>query len=224
MHTATYFLLYSYYSLKFLCHPFRVTNNSLYVTTNKTREQNPSLISRASRFVTTTYPSIKKSYNKADSLAVKEAKIESIKNEKVNEERFKMLVRGSHHPLFQLSNVFPFDLFTDEITIEIAQVNVIKRYFFATAHLHTIPIKNIADIFLDTSLFFASLKIIDSSFIESSIQVEYLRKDEACKARRIIQGLVTAKKEEIDLNKISPEGLTQAIESLGQAKNVEILC
>ncbi|MEK7605143.1 MAG: hypothetical protein AAB478_01325 [Patescibacteria group bacterium] len=199
-------------------------HNSLYITENKDTKINNSHIAQDYSYVSTNYPSLKNYRKKNEIDATQEVRIEAIKNEKVNEERLNTLVRGSHQPLFHLSNVFPFDLFTDEITVEIAQVNVIKRYFFATAHLHTIPIKNIADIFLETSLFFASIKIVDISYIESSIQVEYLKKEEACKARRIIQGLVTAKKEDIDFNKIPAKSLVQAIESLGQADDVEIIC
>ncbi|HVZ58613.1 MAG TPA: hypothetical protein VG935_02575 [Patescibacteria group bacterium] len=149
------------------------------------------------------------------------AKKETTKVEKINQNKFQHLVKAANLTLLQISNVFPFDLFTDEITIEISQVNVIKREFFATAHLQTIPIKNVADVFLQTSLFFASLKIIDSSYIENSIQVEYLRKAEACKARRIIQGLVIAHKEGIDISKIPLKQIIHNIETLGQAKEME---
>lgn len=80
-----------------------------------------------------------------------------------------------------------------------------------------------ADVFLETSLFFASIKIIDSSYIENSIQVEYLKKADACRARKVIQGLVIANKEGIDLAKVPPKSLLDNIESLGKAQEVEIM-
>lgn len=153
---------------------------------------------------------------------IKDAHKESAKIEQINNDRFKGLVRASNQTLIKVQTVFPFDFFTDEISIEITQVNVVKRYFFATAHLQTIPIKNVADVFIETSLFFASLKIIDSSYIENSIEVEYLKKSDAIMARKIIQGLVIASKEGIDLAKVSPQSLLQDIESLGQAQEVEL--
>ncbi len=159
--------------------------------------------------------------NKQDGL--KDAAKESVKIEQINNDRFKNLVRASNQTLYKVKTVFPFDFFPDEMSIEITQINVIKRYFFATAHLQTIPIKNVADVFLETSLFFASIKIIDSSYIENSIQVEYLKKADACRARKVIQGLVIANKEGIDLAKVPPKSLLDNIESLGKAQEVEIM-
>lgn len=152
----------------------------------------------------------------------KDAQKDAARTEQINKDRFHNLVRASNQTLLTIKAVFPFDFFTDEISVEITQVNVIKRYFFATAHLQTIPIKSVADVFLDTSLFFASIRIIDSSYIENSIEVDYLHKDDACKARRIIEGLVIANKEGIDLAKIPPKTLLADIESLGQAQEVDL--
>jgi len=160
--------------------------------------------------------------NSTRSPAVLDAKKESVKTEEINKNRFHDLVKASNHTLFKLSSVFPFDFFTDEISIEVTQINVIKRYFFLTAHLQTIPIKNIADIFVQTSLFFASLRIIDSSYIENSIQVDNLKKDDARMARIIIQGLVVANKEGIELAKISPETLVGDIVTLGKAHDITL--
>lgn len=150
---------------------------------------------------------------------LKDATKEKVKIEEINKDRFHNLVKASNHTLFKISSVFPFDLFTDEIGIEITQINVIKRFFFSTAHLQTIPIKNVADVFVQTSLFFASLRIIDSSYIENSIQIDNLKKDEACTARIIIQGLVVANKEGIDLAKIPEDILMKDIENLGKTQD-----
>jgi hypothetical protein len=151
------------------------------------------------------------------------AKKESAKTEEINKDRFHNLVKASNSTLYKLASVFPFDFFTDEISIEITQINVIKRLFFATAHLQTIPIKNVADVFVQTSILFASLRIIDSSYIENSIQVDNLKKSDAVIARRIIQGLVIANKEGIDLAKIPRSTLFSDIENLGMAQEVDIV-
>ncbi len=159
---------------------------------------------------------------KDESQGLNDAKKEKIKIEEINKDRFHNLVEASTHTLFKINSVFPFDFFTDEISIEITQINVIKRFFFATAHLQTIPIKNVADVFVQTSLIFASLRIIDSSYIENSIQVDNLKKNDACMARIIIQGLVVANKEGIDLTKLPKHTLMEDIQSLGKAQEIDI--
>lgn len=133
------------------------------------------------------------------------------------------LVDSSQKVLFTASAVFPFDFFPDHISIEPLQVNFVKKSFFATYHVQTIPIKNIADVFLQTSLLFASIKIVDASYIENSIIVEYLRKKDACRARRIIQGLVLAMKNNIDLSTFNAKELAIKAEQLGEAREIDLM-
>jgi len=191
-------------------------SKSLYINSLIHRPYRNSQRARASPDLT-VFPS-----NSTRSPGEADAKKESVKSEEINKTRFHNLVQASNHTLFKISSVFPFDLFTDEISIEITQINVIKRFFFLTAHLQTIPIKNVADIFVQTSLVFASLRIIDSSYIENSIQVDYLNKDDARMARIIIQGLIAANKEGIDLSKIPIDTLKEDIETLGKAHDVTL--
>lgn len=141
----------------------------------------------------------------------------------VHKKKFEKLIFNSQKTLFLLSSIFPFDFFPDHISIEPMQINVSKKSFFATYHVQSIPLKNVADVFLQTSLFFATLKIIDSSYIENSIKVEYLPKDKACRARRIIMGLVLAMKEGIDLSKLPIHDLALKAEQLGDARDVDLL-
>lgn len=133
------------------------------------------------------------------------------------------LVSSSRMPLYTTSACFPFDFFPDQISIEIAQVNVMKKSFFFTQHIQSIPIKNVADVFLQTSVFFATLKIIDSSYIENSVKIEYLKKDDACKARQLIQGLVIAHKEGIEVTGIPHQELILKLEQLGTARDIDFI-
>lgn len=133
------------------------------------------------------------------------------------------LIRNSQKTLYIISAIFPFDLFPDQISIEPTQINVVKKSFFATYHVQSIPLKNVADVFLQTSLLFATLKIIDSSYIENSVKIEYLPKDKACRARRIIMGLVIAMKENIDLSRLQVKDLALKAEQLGDAREVDLM-
>jgi hypothetical protein len=123
--------------------------------------------------------------------------------------------------LYKTSAVFPFDFFPNEISIEPDQVNICIKSFFLTAESRSIPIKNIADILISTSFLFASIKIIDTSYIENSVEISYLRKNEAEKVRRIIQGLVLASKENVDLSKIDPKNLVVEAERLGKMQGMD---
>lgn len=161
--------------------------------------------------------------NKSSSEASNNKKRQAAITRTKNTNDLDLLVNSSQSPLLHTKSVFPFDFFPDQLSIEIAQINVVKKNFFFTHHIQSIPIKNVADVFLQTSLLFASLKIIDSSYIENSVKIEYLKKDDACRARRIIQGLVVANKEGIDLNGIPTSSLIQKLEQLGNARDVDIM-
>ena len=75
-----------------------------------------------------------------------------------------------------------------------------------------------ADVVIQTSILFASLNIVDKSFTQNTVTVEYLNRADAEKARRIIQGLVVASKEGIDLLKLDLTNLKMKLEEIGQAE------
>lgn len=131
------------------------------------------------------------------------------------------LINHSHKPLFTMSAVFPFDLFPDQLTIEVTQVNIIMKEFFWTERIVTIPIKNISDVLVDTSIFFSTIKIVDVYFSRNEVSLSFLKNNDAKKARRIIQGLVTANKEGIDLAHLSEEEILDKIEEIGKIYSLE---
>jgi hypothetical protein len=132
-------------------------------------------------------------------------------------EKMDDLVDLSRRVLFKTTSVFPFEFFPDEIVIDPYKVNIVSREFFASERIHSIAIKEISDVLIDTGPFFAALKIIDKNFIENTIVVRYLKKQEALKARRIIQGIMIANKEELDIAKLEVDELAEKAEEIGKA-------
>lgn len=127
------------------------------------------------------------------------------------------LMKNSDSPLYKCTAVWPFDFFPNEISIEVTQINVKKRFFYGSERVSSIPIKNLADVIVTTSPFFASLEIIDSSFTENSVKVDYLPKKKAERAREIIQGLIVASKEGVDLTKLDVNAIKQKLQIIGNA-------
>lgn len=81
--------------------------------------------------------------------------------------------------------------------------------------------KNINEVEVQCSVFFASLSIVDNSYVKNTFAMDYLKKREAQLARRIIQGLLVATREGIDLSKFHAAELRYKAESLGRAQAVE---
>lgn len=137
---------------------------------------------------------------------------DTVKDKEKAKKKFEDLVQRTTKILFEVKSTFPFDLFPDKLTIDVNKVNINLKEFFGTGRVHSVSIKDISDVFVDSGPIFSTLKIIDAGFIENTINVRHLKKKEALKARSIIQGLIVAQKQEIPLDAI--EDLPDLIEKL----------
>lgn len=133
-------------------------------------------------------------------------------------QKLQALLAESNTVLMKFKSVFPFDFFPDEVTIDIKRVNVITREFFSSERIHSIDIEDIEDVVVDTSLFFATVTLVVRGFIENCVEIKFVKNHEALKARRIIQGLITACKEKLDLSKINDRNLLAKIEEMGSVQ------
>lgn len=137
--------------------------------------------------------------------------------------RLDKLAEVSDFILYRAKTANPLDPFPDEIIIDSHKISVIHNIFFASARVHSILITDVSDVFIDTGIFFAKLSIVDRWFAENTVRVEYLSKDDAMKIRRIVQGLVVAKKHGVDVPKlkdeISEDEIIEKVEKLGQTSS-----
>jgi len=119
--------------------------------------------------------------------------------------------------LFKATTVFPFILFPDEIIVDKDKVSIVSQTFFAADRRESVLIKNIADCFVDTSLFFGALKITDKYYEDKVMTVNYLKKGEAIRAKDIIQGLVLCHEKGVDISEIKPSELMPYLLEIGKA-------
>lgn len=131
------------------------------------------------------------------------------------------LAGKSDSVLLKVSTVWPFTVFVNHIIIDPYKVNIIFREFFWSEHIHSVMVKDILDVVVDTSIFFATLTIVDQGYIENSISITYLKRNEALKARKIIQGLIIAHRQSVDLSILSPSHIKEQAEELGKVKGID---
>ena len=109
------------------------------------------------------------------------------------------LIKKSNRILITIStHRFPIDIFPDTLNVEEGRLTIINRSFFLSSQVHSVDIKDISNIFVNTAPFFAQLVIISKTFTKNEIRIKYLWKDEAVMARRIIEGLRTFQGKQID--------------------------
>lgn len=128
------------------------------------------------------------------------------------------LVEQSERILFQAKTVFPFDFFPDELTIDEAKVSFTHRRYFWTGETSSIEYDAIFNARAAYSLFFASLEVADRYFQQEPITIFPLRKSDAALAKRLIQGIMLAKKNGIDLAGLDREMILERIEKMGKTK------
>lgn len=131
------------------------------------------------------------------------------------------LVRKSNRILLTISShKFPVDLFPDTINVEEGRVTIIVRYFFLSSQIHSVDIKDISNILINTSPFFAELVIVSKTFAQNEIRINNLRKEEAVFARRIIEGLRMFENKQIDTSNYKKDELIAKLELLSTTEIV----
>lgn len=128
------------------------------------------------------------------------------------------LVTGSVRVLLDIRSIFPFDFFPDDLIIDEVKVSVFTKFFFWSKEVRSIEFKDIFNVSVQQGLFFAKLEIVDRYFSQQTIVVDFLTIKDAMKARRIIQGMIIAHKEDIDLQAIPVKKLNRKLERIGRSR------
>lgn len=137
-------------------------------------------------------------------------------------EKLDQLIKLAHQPIFKTTTVFPFDLTPNSMVIEIDKVNLISHEFLGSEQIRSLAVKDLGEIIVETGMFFATLKILERRVgPDNIIEIKNLKREDAMRARRILQGLVAADKQGIDLTKFDPEELAKKAEELGQTTEAE---
>lgn len=135
----------------------------------------------------------------------------------VEQNKLDKVLKASNRILFHAKSVFPFDLFPDEIIIDENKVDIIYGLFVATKEIFSIPHKSINSATSTTGLFFGSVKIEVTGYEGNPDPIKMLKNEDALKARRMINGLVTATRMNIDLSKLNIKELRDKVEEIGRA-------
>jgi len=142
------------------------------------------------------------------------------KQERLDDRTVANLVKKSNRILVSISShAFPFDPFPDTINVEDGRITIIDRHLFSS-EVHSVDIKDISNVFINTVVFFSQLVIISKTFEENEIKIANLRTKEAVFVRRIIEGLRVFVNKQIDTSSYSKEELIAKLEELSTTKIV----
>lgn len=149
------------------------------------------------------------------------------KTETKTKKEVEKFVAQSRQALFRVASAFPFyyfDTHGGEIIVDENKINVMYFNFPGSRQVESILYRDVADVIVETSPFFATLEIIERHNKDRPFKIAFLKKNDAAKARRILQGLVILKgmpTRDIDLSVFGKEELLQKLEELGGTREIE---
>lgn len=122
------------------------------------------------------------------------------------------LVKSSNRCIISVSSAFPWDFFPNTINVEENRVTFIFRQFLSSQS-HSVDIKDISNVFIESSFFFATLQIVSKTYVQNDIKIGNLDKKKAFKARMIIEGLRTLAGHNLNT---SSYGVDELISKIGE--------
>ena len=155
--------------------------------------------------------------------AVREKAKDEVKKHIQAEQDIKLLSKNSEHILLRIHTLFPFDLFPDTVCIDTNKMSITSRNFFFSESITTVLLKEMTDVTVETALFLAQLIIIYSHhpMKPMTVRITNLKRNDAIKAKEILQGLLVLHKEKVDLTNITSDKNMKQLESLGTSKGGE---
>ena len=124
------------------------------------------------------------------------------------------LVKKSNRRIISINSfsLFPV-LFKNTIEVEESRIIFIFKQPF-TFQSHSVDIADVSNVFIESALLFASMQVVSRTFIQNSIRIGYLNKNEAAKTRMIIEGLRAFARAKIDTSVYETDELIKKLEEL----------
>lgn len=142
-----------------------------------------------------------------------------VNEEEANEAKRELAraIHGSQEVLETATTVFPFTLFPDTVTVDRAKLTITHRLFFRDAEIMSIRIEDILNVTAHTGPFFGSLHIVSRIMNpDKPYTINYLRRSDTLKLKRILQGYVIAMQNNIDCRPLETHELAKLLNELGK--------
>lgn len=120
------------------------------------------------------------------------------------------LVRKSNRRIISISSSFPWSFFPDTIEVEESRVTFKFSQFFSSQS-HSVEIKDISNVFIESSMFFATLQVVSRTYVQNDIKISNLNRAKALKVQRIIEGLRTFAEHDINTSNYEIDELISKI-------------
>lgn len=180
----------------------------------------------AKKQVTNRVPAVSSVLNipqSTDQALKEEGKNEQTINEATKKEEDKQtvndLIKKSNRCIISISSLFPWTIFPNTIQVEESRVTFIFRQLFASQS-HSVNIKDISNVFIESSPFFSTLQIVSRTFVQNDITIGHLDAKKASRVHMVIEGLRTFAENNIDTSNYEINELIAKIEEFHTNKTI----
>jgi hypothetical protein len=123
----------------------------------------------------------------------------------------------SHDILMRAKTVFPFTLFPTTISVDRTKISITERDFFKIGEVLSIRIEDVLNVTATVGPILGSIKIATRFFNpEKPYVVDMLHRSDALKFKRIVQGYLIARQQEIDCSTLPTKELAKMLDELGK--------
>ncbi len=156
-----------------------------------------------------------------DEALQEEGKNEQTKNEATKKAEDRQivndLIKKSNRRIISVSSLFPWDFTPNTIDVEESRVTFTFRQLFSS-QTHDVNIKDISNVFIQSSPFFATLQIVSRTFVQNDVTIGHLHPKQAQKVKVIIEGLRTFAEHSIDTSSYEISELIAKIQEFHSSK------
>lgn len=126
-------------------------------------------------------------------------------------------VGNANDVLVRVQTVFPLALFPDTITVDRSKITITQRDFFKVGEVLSLRFEDILNVAAQVGPFFGSV-IISTRFFnpDKPYTVDKLKRADALKVKRIVQGYLIARQNNIDCSHLTTPELAKSLDELGK--------
>lgn len=129
------------------------------------------------------------------------------------------LAQENQEILVRASGVFPFDFFPSTIMVTKSKIDIQQRFFGFTSSSASFLITDLARIEVTSGMFFSTILLRAKVSDKILAKVSYLPKHQASQVQSVIQGLMIAEQEKVNVSNVDPQFVRDATEHIGQARD-----
>lgn len=123
----------------------------------------------------------------------------------------------SHDVLLRIQTAFPFTIFPTTLSIDRTKITITQRDFFKAGEVLSIRIEDVLNVTAHVNPILGSIKIVTRYFNpDKPYVVDKLKRADALRFKRILQGYLIARQQNIDCTKLPTTDLAKMLDDIGK--------